>query len=140
MTDLLYGRNAVREALRAGRKVMRLIVAEPSAVAATSGRPGTRPGAPVGRGAAPGRGGAPVRGGAPGRSGPPGRGGKGAASGRPGRPEAHGRAIPADETRAERRTVSLAGRAPLDELMTLARTKGIPVERVPGERLDKLTN
>jgi 23S rRNA (guanosine2251-2'-O)-methyltransferase len=142
MTDLLYGRNAVREALRAGRKIMRLIVAEPSAVVAASGRPGTRPGAPVGRGAAPGRGGAPVRGQAPGRGGAPVRGGKGAPGGRPGpgRPDARGRAIPADETRAERRTVSLAGRAPLDEITTLARTKGVPVERVPGERLDKLTN
>jgi 23S rRNA (guanosine2251-2'-O)-methyltransferase len=46
----------------------------------------------------------------------------------------------AAESRPERRTVTLAGRAPLEEIVALARGKGVPVERVPGERLDKLTN
>ncbi len=112
MTDLLYGRNAVREALRAGRKMMRLYVAQPAAPKpAPSGPPRGR------RGNAP-----PAKGGRP-----------GAASGR-------GRALPAEPTRAERRTVHLAGRAPLESLVQLARQRGIPIDEVQGERLDKLTN
>src|SRR5947209_2519312 len=105
MSDLLYGRNAVREALRAGRKIMRLYVAEPAAggpaaappVARRGGRPEpARPGA--------GRAGS----GRPGTT----RGGSG---GRPGAPPS--RSLPVQETRAERRVVAQAGRAPLETIV-----------------------
>ncbi|HMA36098.1 MAG TPA: 23S rRNA (guanosine(2251)-2'-O)-methyltransferase RlmB [Chloroflexia bacterium] len=119
MTDLLYGRNAVREALRAGRKVMRVLVAEPAAPAAPGAYRGAHP-SPPGRG---------------GQGPPPGK------AGRPGaRPGARARALPVQATRAERRTVNLAGRAPLDEIVALAHTLALPVERVTGARLDTLTN
>src|SRR3954447_2472143 len=107
MTDLLYGRNAVREALRADRKIMRLIVAEPVKAGASSHGtppPGKR-GEPSGK-----RGEAPRRGG---RGGTPVRGGK--AGDRPGATRSGGRprSLPVQETRAERRTTMVAGRAPL---------------------------
>jgi 23S rRNA (guanosine2251-2'-O)-methyltransferase len=75
-----------------------------------------------------------------GRGGPPGRGGKGTDRPGPLRPGERPRSLPAGETRSERRTVLVAGRAPLEELVQLAKGKGVPIEQVPGERLDKLTN
>ncbi|MGI8588799.1 MAG: 23S rRNA (guanosine(2251)-2'-O)-methyltransferase RlmB [Chloroflexia bacterium] len=122
MTDLLYGRNAVREALRAGRKVMRLFVAEAAQPVAGAWRQAARPQPPTG-----------PRGG-------PVRAGKG--PGRPGsaRPGERLRSLPVQETRAERRTVAMAGRAPLEEIVDLAHRQSVPVERLPGDRLDKMTN
>jgi 23S rRNA (guanosine2251-2'-O)-methyltransferase len=132
MTDLLYGRNAVREALRAGRKIMRLMVAEIEARPAAPGRPGGKPG----QGPAGGKPGAPPRGG----KGGSGAAGKGGSGGPPWRQGGRNAALPAQDTRADRRTVMVAGRAPLEEIIALARKANLPVERVPGERLDKLTN
>src|SRR6184192_612917 len=100
MTDLLYGRNAVREALRAGRKVMRLLIAEPApqrAAPPPAGKRGAPAGRPGGQVSAPGR--------------PPARGGKGAPQ-RPGLPGERPRVLPVEPTRADRRTITLAGRAP----------------------------
>src|SRR5689334_11443967 len=121
MTDLLYGRNAVREALRAGRKIMRLLVAE--AGAPNTGRPDPRSGPP-------GRGGAP---GGKGNTPPASRPGKGAAArgGAKGMPPAHTRpprTLDAGPTRAERRVVTLAGRAPLEDIVGLAIGKGVTVD------------
>ena len=130
MTDLLYGRNAVREALRGNRKIMRLLVAEAGAPTAAAHRPPERPDGP--------RGGRPIpggRGGKPGAKGPSSRPGA-----RPdGRPPDRTHTMPA-ESRAERRTVTLAGRAPLEEIVALATGKGVPIERVPGLRLDEMTS
>ncbi len=128
MTDLLYGRNAVREAMRGGRKIMRLLVAEAGAPTTAAHRPGERF-------TAPSRGGKPVPGGRPGAKGVPGRSGGHATD----RPPDRTRTMPA-ESRAERRTVSLAGRTPLEEIVNLATGKGVPIDHVAGQRLDELTN
>jgi 23S rRNA (guanosine2251-2'-O)-methyltransferase len=137
MTDLLYGRNAVREALRAGRQIMRLLVAEGGAP--NLGRPAERSGPP-------GRGGAPTGRGTPGKgvSGAPPRPGRGAAArggakGTPPHSRDH-RTLDAGPTRPERRVVMMAGRAPLDEIVALATGKGVTVDRVPSIRLDEMTN
>ena len=105
MTDLLYGRNAVREALRAGRKIMRLMVAEIEARPAAPAKPGGKPGQgfPGGKPGAPGRGG----------KGGPGAGGKGGpGGGPPWRQGGRNAALPAQDTRADRRTMMVAGRRP----------------------------
>src|SRR4051812_46887791 len=110
MTDLLYGRNAVREALRANRKIMRLIVAEPSKAGASAhgtAPPGKRGEPPGKRGEAPGRGG---------RGSAAGRGGKGGDRPSATRPGGRPRTLPVQETRSERRSVLVAGRAPLEEI------------------------
>jgi len=133
MSDLLYGRNAVREALRGGRKIMRLLVAEAAPPTAAAHRPGERFAAvpPRGRPAAGGHGPS----GRPGGKGTPSRAGAHAGD----RPPHRTRTMPA-ESRAERRTVTMAGRAPLEEIVALATGKGVPIERVAGLRLDELTN
>src|SRR5436305_14591554 len=119
MSDLLYGRNAVREALRAGRKIMRLYVAEPGSSPPAAARPAARRGGrPEPARAVAGRAGS----GRPGTT----RAGSG---GRPGAPPP--RALPGQETRSEPRVAGQAGRAPLDPNAPLARSIGVPVGLVP---------
>src|SRR4051812_26149100 len=121
MTDLLYGRNAVREALRAGRKIMRLLVAESGAP--NTGRPAERSG-PPGRGTGPGGKGISPATPRPGR----GAAARGGAKGTP--PNARPpRTFDAGPTRTERRVVMMAGRAPLEDIVGLAIGKGVDVDR-----------